>query len=58
MDGWPKVTEGATFQLSSSMLTADNNDGANWCLSASPFTSKSFPAVLKGSPGKANVACK
>ena len=55
---WPGIVLGQTIQLSSSKLTADNNAGANWCQSTAPFTSKSFPAVLKGSPGKANAACK
>lgn len=53
--GWPKYKNGASLQLNPSKLDAkSNDDGANWCESTTEITAGGD----KGSPGKANEACK
>ena len=51
--GWPKITSGASFQLSGDKTSADaNNDGANWCLGSKPYGAGDL-----GTPGEVNATC-
>jgi MYXO-CTERM domain-containing protein len=51
---WPPKTKGAALQLDPSRLNGtDNDDGASWCLSTTPYGSDGG----LGTPGKANESC-
>lgn len=52
---WPTGAEGISIQLSNARLTADNNVGANWCLT--PEGTTYGPDGQRGTPGAANLAC-
>ncbi len=50
---WPKLGNGASYQLDPSKLDATSNDmGASWCLGTQTFGSGDL-----GTPGKSNLAC-